>query len=291
MSRSMHVRFLECSCFEAQTFLEGKKHQHNKPFGDPKKKIVDSWYIPKWPKKDNTFLIQNASILAKVTGVIGVTKTNLRSFSGGWLDLFGGSIESRWLPRSESSSDPVGFSLEKTRGFLQEITHFGLPTRGIRGEFGARNENHVSKKVANFSKKWRKTCFLCWWFSGSCIFVAGGWSFYGWSLSFSTGAYFCGHYWALMGLAHQTIEHGHLKKMPWKDTFFFPSFFLSDTLNIRSIPQIYRVEVSFQLNVVVSWIRTRPRGGYWILERTVVSKQRGLQVVLHRLFCFFCPFS
>lgn len=114
------------------------------------------------------------------------------------------------------------FSAWKNQGFPTRNHSFWLPTRGTRGEFGARNENHVCKKVAKVSKKWRKTCFLCWWFNGSCIFVAG--AFYGWSLSFSTDAYFCGHYWALTGLAHQTIEHGHLKKMPWKDTFFFHLF-------------------------------------------------------------------
>ena len=95
----------------------------------------------------------------------GLTSSEGALNRGGFLDPNHPAI--RWV----SAWKKPGASYKKSLILDYQVT------RGTRGEFGARNENIVCKKVAKISKKWRKTCFLCWWFSGSCIFVAGGWSF------------------------------------------------------------------------------------------------------------------
>ena len=122
--------------------------------------------------------------------------------------------------------DPAGwFQLGKARGFLQEITHFDYQLGELGGNLEQETKTMFLRKLRKFPKNGEKRVFCV---DGSVVpafLLPEVGAFYGWSLSFSTGAYFCGHYWALMGLAHQTIEHGHLKKMPWKDTFFFSIFF------------------------------------------------------------------
>lgn len=239
-------------------FWKEKNTNTTNPSGSEKKKnIVDSWYIPKWPPQKRRYFPYTECInFGRVRVRVSLTFAKLFSRRMAWPHR-----KEHWIEvASESSSWVV--SAWKSQGLPTRNHSFWLPTRGTRGEFGARNENHVSKKVAKVSKKWRKTCFLCWWFSGSCIFVAGGWSFL-WLVPFFLHRRI--FLWALLSFDGACTPNNWTwpsQKMPWKDTFFFPSFFLSDTLNIRSIPQIYRVEVSFQLNVVVSWIRTRPRGGY-----------------------------